>query len=281
MNLSKSEKIILVVFLVVLVLGLGGWLLVYPAIQNIPNSQADLDKAKTEREIVYQNLAREDTIDEEIKQALEQGKEMQKYFYDDLQHYEADTILREILEETDMKTDGISIGAFTTEQLTLIDFVDVAVSYPLKEYADIDGVLVSDTTETTEGVSVSDAMTPEEFKEQLNAEETELKQAVKDFYFSYLSQFTETVGATTISFVVQGTRADYLKFLDYVKDLEKATYISQTSIMYSGESLTTDSNGNSVNNGEIVYKDNSKVAAEITITFYSVKPISENTEAAE
>ena len=281
MNLSKSEKIILVVFLVVLVLGLGGWLLIYPAIQNIPNSQADLDKAKSEREIVYANLSREDTIDEEIKQALEQGKEMQKYFYDDLQHYEADMIIRDILDKTNMKTEGLSIGGFTTEELSLIDFIEIAVSYPLKEYANIDGVLVSDSVSTESGVSISDAMTPDEFKEQLNSQEAELQQAVKDYYFSYLSQFTETVGATTITLTVQGTRADYLKFLDYVKDLEKATYISQSSIMYSGASVAVDANGNSTTGGEITYKDSSKVEATITITFYSVKPISENTEAAE
>ena len=281
MNLSKSEKIILVVFLVVLVLGLGGWLLIYPAIQNIPNSQADLDKAKSEREIVYANLSREDTIDEEIKQALEQGKEMQKYFYDDLQHYEADMIIRDILDKTNMKTEGLSIGGFTTEELSLIDFIEIAVSYPLKEYANIDGVLVSDSVSTESGVSISDAMTPDEFKEQLNSQEAELQQAVKDYYFSYLSQFTETVGATTITLNVQGTRADYLKFLDYVKDLEKATYISQSSIMYSGTSMVVDANGNSVSGGEITYKDSTKVDATITITFYSVKPISENTEAAE
>lgn len=283
MNLSKSEKIVLVVFLVVLVLGLGGWLLVYPAIQNIPNSQADLDKAKTEREIVYQNLAREDTIDEEIKQALDQGKEMQKYFYDDLQHYEADMILRDILEKTNMSTDGLNIDAFTTQQLTLIDFVDIAVSYPLKEYANIDDVLVFDSTgeeSSEEGVSASDALTPEEFEAQLNAQGTELKQAIKDYYFSYLSQFTETVGATTINFTVKGTRGDYLKFLDYVKDLEKATYISDASIMYTGDSITTDENGNTVTGSQITYRDNSKVEASITITFYSVKPISEDVETA-
>ena len=265
----------------VLVLGLGGWLLIYPAIQNIPNSQADLDKAKSEREIVYANLSREDTIDEEIKQALEQGKEMQKYFYDDLQHYEADMIIRDILDKTNMKTEGLSIGGFTTEELSLIDFIEIAVSYPLKEYANIDGVLVSDSVSTESGVSISDAMTPDEFKEQLNSQEAELQQAVKDYYFSYLSQFTETVGATTITLTVQGTRADYLKFLDYVKDLEKATYISQSSIMYSGTSMVVDANGNSVSGGEITYKDSTKVDATITITFYSVKPISENTEAAE
>ena len=71
------------------------------------------------------------------------------------------------------------------------------------------------------------------------------------------------------------------EFLDYVKDLEKATYISQSSIMYSGTSMVVDANGNSVSGGEITYKDSTKVDATITITFYSVKPISENTEAAE
>lgn len=263
MKLSNSEKIILIVFLVVLIIGLGGWLLVYPAIQKIPTSQSNLDSAKAERDAVYASLAREDTIDEEIKQAMDKGKETQKYFYDDLSDYEADVIIRDILKETDMETNGLVINEFTTNELAVVDFVEVAVSYPLSEYANLGAV-----EEAVGTFDISDGISAEE----------------KEAYLAYLSTMAQSVGATTISFEITGKKSDYIAFFDYVKDMEKATYIESCTIPYTlkANNSAVDENGNQISNAtESVIKDNTEITSSITITLYSVKPIGEAEAAAE
>ena len=285
MKLNKSDKIILLVFLVVLILGLGGWLIVYPAIQSISDNQNDLEKAKTERDIVYANLSRESTIDQEIKDAIKQGEELQKYFYDDLTPYQADMILSDILDATKMDTKGLSIGEFTTEELSLEDFVEVAVSYPLKDYADLYGTTVVSEDGSDKQEAPGSAMTYEDFKNTLQNDPAAAVSKLKDRYVSYLSLFKQTVGAITIEFTVEGTRGDYLKFLDYVKDMEKATYINSCTIGYTGKSADEDEAENNPvvdENGqeeEITFKDNTKIKAQISLTFFSVKPMSSATTA--
>lgn len=301
MKLSSMEKIILAVFLAIVILAVGVFLLILPEYNKIePNTQA-LAAAQAEREELYNTLAREATIDQAIKDALDDANKFSLNFYDDMTTYEADVIIREILEATNMSTDSLSIGDFTTSTLTVTDYIETVVSYPLKEYAGYGPA----SAEGSEEAPVYDLtydefgniVIPDEFKEAY-PEDT-----LQNYLIAVLSTKSQTLGAITVNLTVEGTRGDFLAFLDYVANLEKATYINSTTVSYTttevaeeennnnnaanpenpeGEGQTeqppANNNNNNNNNGgsNVVHLGNDdEISAPITITLYCATPLSE------
>lgn len=264
MKLSKSERTILMVFLILIVIAGGGFLFVYPAYQQIGTAQASLQSAKDTLETTKLTLQREDTIDDEVKDAYNAAKDYENKFYKDLETQEADVIVRQILEDTKMTTNALSISDLTASTLSLTDFVDVEVTYPLKEYSK----------------SLSAVATEEEI--QYDEDGNPILTAEQKY--AELSQYQQVVGAVNVTFTVDGRLDDLRAFLDAINDLPQATYIQSITVPYTGTDTSTgstvelDEEGNETiveNTTETTtdLKASSKVSTAVSLVLYCVNPM--------
>lgn len=284
MKLSNKEKIILAVFLAVVILLAGFFLLVKPEYDKIGRNKSDLQAAKDQRDLLSNTLAREATIDQEIQVAFDKANKFAPYFYDDLTILDADELTRKILADTNMKTKGLSIGDFTTSTLTVSDYVETIVTYPLKEYSGY----VPDT-----GIDFSQYQLSYDEEGNIVVPD-EVKDVMKDYINTLLTTQTQTIGSITVSLTVEGTRGDFLKFLDYIAGLEKATYIPSVSIDYTTGAQpaapTPEQGGNEEGaeqppqqptGTQTTVNDDTEVSMGITLTYYCVKPLQTETAAVE
>ena len=291
MKLSNKEKIILAVFLAIAILAAGFFLLVKPEYDRIETNKNSLKAAEDQLQSMYQVLAREETIDGEIQAAFDKANAFAPYFYDDLTILDADELTRQILKDANMSTKGLSIGDFTTSTLTVSDYVDTIVTYPLKEYSGY----IPDT-----GIDFSQFSIEYDEDGNINVPD-ELKDVMKDYINALLTTQSQTIGSISVSLTIEGTRENFLKFLDYIAGLEKATYIPSVSISYTtgneaaqqpAAPANADENGTEgaegaeqpaqqPANNETQVGANSEISMGITITYYCVKPLQEETTAAE
>lgn len=282
MKLSNKEKIILAVFLAIVIIAAGAFLIVLPEYNKIATNQSALDSAKEQREQLFQTLTRETTIDGEIETAIKNANVFSGYFYDDMTTYEADVLVRQILADNNMKTNSLSIGDFTTSTLTVSQYVDTVVSYPLKDYSGFTADLGIDFSQyEIQYDENGDMIIPEELQDQVAS-------VLKEYMNALLSTQQQTLGSISVSMTVTGTRKDFLAFLDNVAALEKATYIPSVSVAYTGTEIVSagdlqqapaDEEGaenmpvQPVTTGEITLTDNSQVSVSITMTFYCAKAL--------
>lgn len=238
MKLSNKEKVILAVFLAIVIIVAGAFVIVMPEYNKIEGNRAELENIKNQRDQLYQTLTRESTIDDELKAAANKADKFANYFYDDMTTYEADAMFRQILEEGGLKTDSLSISPFSTSTLTVSEYVQTFVSYPLKEYSgyvDDRGMDFSQyqLNYDDEGNIVIDEALQEAMPDMI-------KDITKEYINTLLSSTNQTLGSISASFTVDCTRAEYYDFVDYIHGLERATYISGASIPYTGKNTVTE-----------------------------------------
>lgn len=294
MKLSRKEMTVLTFFLFFVVIAIGAFLFVLPEYEKIDPNKNALQAARDEKDRVYASLEREATIDQDIQYAIEHANSLSLYFYDDMTEYEADVIVREILDDTNMHTSSLSMGSFTTATLTVSDYIETVVSYPLKEYSGFKADNISVGESGLEYDEDGKIVIPQAYIDKYGEE-----QALTEYLVALFSSESQTIGAITASFTVTGTRGDFLNFLNYVAGLERATRINSTTVSYTGVV-----SNNSVNNtpvplaenvdadettaegeeeetaapentsgGEGQLNDNSVISAGISMTFYCVRPM--------
>lgn len=299
MKLKNNEKIILAVLLAVVIIAVGVFLLILPEYNKIEPNKQSLASAQQKRDELYQTLTRENTIDSEIQTALDKANKFSENFYHDLSTYEADRILRDILEKTSTGTYGMAISDYSTVDLTLEQYIEEVVTYPLKDYSGyiepgiIDVSAYGITYDEDGNIVVPEGFTLEDTKDLL-----------KEYMTIMLSTQTQTIGAITLECDVKGARKDFISFLDYVAGLDKATHIDVTDVVYS-ETYSEEKPGEGGAVGEIgeegaapaatkklngekmeefgaanILKatDTSEVQSSVTITFYCVMPPQFNSE---
>lgn len=278
MKLSNKEKIILAVFLAIVIIAAGIFLIILPEYNKISTNQSALDSAKAQREQLFQTLTRETTIDNEIETAIKNANVFSGYFYDDMTTYEADVLVRQILKDNNLSTDSLSIGDFTTSTLTVSEYVEAVVSYPLKEYSGYSPNTGIDFSQyQIEYDENGNMVIPEDLKDQV-------ADVLKEYMNILLSTQQQTLGSISVTMTVTGTRGDFLKFLDNVAALEKATYIPSVDVAYTGMSSANQAQNpgegeegaeqnQNIEQTETALTDNSEVSVNITITMYCAKAL--------
>lgn len=246
MKLSNKEKVILAVFLAIVIMVAGAFLLVVPEYQKIAGNQSSLDAAKVQRDQLYNTLARESTIDQELTDAAKDAEKFANYFYDDMTTYEADGMFREIIANAvdadnnnlELKTDSLSISDFTTSTLTVSTFVPTFVTYPLKEYSGYEEDYGIDWSAYNLNYDSDGNIIQDEA--YLEVAEQLANDLLKDLKRLGLLSQNQTLGSITADFELTCSRRQYLDFLDYVHGLERATYISSASINYTKAAAAPD-----------------------------------------
>lgn len=136
MKISKQERILIVVFLVAAIIGVGIFVFILPNFNKISDNNKQLASVNKQYADINKQLEHESTIDNEISQAYEDGKNLADKFFNDLTEYEADEIMRKFIANgKDITIDGLTILPFSTQALSVSVFSPTEVTYPLKDFA--------------------------------------------------------------------------------------------------------------------------------------------------
>ncbi len=136
MQMSKQEKIIVFVLLILVILGIGLFVFILPNFNNIEPNQKSLDAANSSYSDILSQLEREKTIDSDIKEEYEKGKNLANGFYHDLTPVECDEIMRQFIAKgKDISINELKVGPMSTENLSISVFLPTEVTYPLKDFS--------------------------------------------------------------------------------------------------------------------------------------------------
>lgn len=250
MNLSKIEKIIIMVLVVGGILALGIIFMCKPAYESIEKAENNLTRAQSEYDDLLAKLARLDTIDEDIAKAKESVAELEDNFYPELTTYEAVEIALAQLKENNLETLSVSVATATTDTLKVETYTETPLVYNLKTYAQnskeakedevvlMDGqFLDNDKVYTVSITSLSNVVITNENGEVVEvADYTDtMADAYKEALCKYAAngKFAQTVSSITVSFSVEGTYKDYLNYIDYLYNYDKATYLPNIQLPVS------------------------------------------------
>ena len=303
MNLSKAEKGIIIGLVIAIVLGLGAWLFAWPAFQNIEKAEKKVADLETERTNLYATLERENTIDQEIEDAKKEAEKFEKEFYPDLTTYEAVEVTLAHLADSGFENLSINASNLSTYTLSLGMFKGSEVIYDLKKYSrgaktdDGEEVLASGQfkdgnkiyTVVANGctnVTIHDEN--DEIVEIKDYTET-MEQAHKEMVVKAAvdNNDKQTVGLTTVTFDIKGRYEDYLKFIDYIFDYERATYMSSvridmtTAVSENEDATYINEDGEIVSasqlqGDELVFCDaDTEISTSLTLMYLSVEQMEE------
>lgn len=309
MNLTNLEKTVIIILVVGGILAAGIFFFDLPAYKGIETANKNLDSMKTQRQQIEEQLAREATIDDEIAGAKKEAETLEGDFYPDLTTYEAVEITLAYLKDCEMTTDGITVAPMSTGNLSLAYFVPTEVIYNLKVYSaaargtDENALLEGEFLDGNkkykiEAYSLTDVQITDTESGEV-VEKSKYTDTMKDAYKEAVCRYaasnsaTQTIGATTVNFTVKGTYENYLKFIDYIFDIERATHmgtvvIPMTHDIVAEEGTTyVDEMGNivppsRVSEGDVAYEPDDPVEQAISLVLYSVEPMEalENIDAA-
>lgn len=299
MNLTKVEKIIIIILVVGGILAAGIFMFVKPAFEGIEQANKSLDSMKKQEVELNEKLSREDTIDDEIKDAKKEAETLEGGFYPDLTTYEASEIILAYIKDCGLSTLAVEVKELTTTELSLETYTPTPVIYDLKNFSQTargtdeeallegqfkDGtkvytVSVNDITNVVITDSDGNVVEPNKYTDVM-------KSAYKEALCEYAvtTKTKQIVGVSTVSLNVTGKYEDYLKFIDYIFDLERATYIEEVEIpmtISSSETLViigedgTATTVESKNEETVVCENDTIVSVDCEIDFLTVEQMEE------
>ncbi len=304
MNLTKVEKIIIAILVIGAILAAGIFFFIVPSYQKIEQANRRLNTLKTEQAQLNEKLARETTIDDEIKTAKKDAIELEGCFYPDLTTYEATEITQAYLKKCNLTTHTMGINALSTNVLELDYFQNVEVEYDLKNFSqsargiDENALLEGQFKEgnkiyTITCTTIKDIQITDDAGNVVD--KAKYTENMKKVYQKTLCKYavetatTQTVGAVVVSFEVEGLYKDYLSFLDFVNNLDRATFLNGAEIPMT-QSIEEDEDsdklyideagqllmGSEANGGEEICKDETLVKElSVELVFLCVEPMDE------
>lgn len=148
MKLGYRDRIIILVVLVVVILGLGIFLFIKPKWETLNANKETLANLETEWDAKMLEFDRIPARQDIIKQRYQEGLQLSTEFTDEMSAVELDKFLRDqfintpknIEDEVKVK-DTFAITELGTSPLNYYYYMPNIVTYPLYEYADLDGSL--------------------------------------------------------------------------------------------------------------------------------------------
>lgn len=277
MKISKQEQIFIIIFIVAAIIGVGFFVFLLPNFNNIDVNNKNLASTKTRYADLQKKLEHEATIDDEIKAAYEEGKNLANSFYNDLTTYEADEIMRQFIARgKDITIDGLNIAPFATSTLSISIYTPTEITYPLKDFAN---TVVEQEEETLDITKMSARERMMYFK-KLTATVLAISQPV-------------TVGSITVNFTAHSDELQNLHdFVDLLnegvydenikgvdgKPQRKATYMS--NIVYQLDDTAEEKDDAQNNNADASKPatDDKKEAGysmAFSVQFFCIKPVAD------
>ena len=248
MKISKQERILIVVFLVAAIIGVGIFVFILPNFNKIGENNKKLTSVKAEYSDILTKLEHETTIDADK-------------FFNDLTEYEADEIMRKFISlGKDITIDGLTISPFSTQALSVSIFTPTEVTYPLKDFAN---TVVETPADAQTDIS--------------KLSQRELVMYAKKLQATLLAASEPvTVGSVTVSFTAHSNKLENLhNFADllysgvYEKD-GKSKAVSISSLSYQMEA--TSSTGTESGEGTAASGD---LSMEFSVSLLCIQPVAD------
>ncbi len=217
MRFSKQERIAVLIILAVIILALGGFLIIKPAIEDYLATSKTVVSKQTELDGLNTRRATKGPLRQQIEEAYKEGEHLADMFFPEFESYEADDAFREFLKQvkTNVVVEQVTVGKPDVETLGATFYTPEDVEYALKTYA-------------TTGVE------PTEEEAARAARLQALQEALSE---------SQTIGASKVDFTVTAkTRDDIMKFADEVNDyiVKEEGGDTRKAIMISGMEFTYD-----------------------------------------
>lgn len=214
MKLSKQERIATIVILILVILGVGIFVFIKPAIDGLSSTQKNLDNKQAEYKADVEKAGRKADLRTDIEKAYEEGEHMADMFFPELASYEADEAMRAFLAQckANVVVEQLEVDEPTTAALSPYFSVTKDVVYELKSYA-------------TRGAE---------------PDETETRRLERLAQLQSALGSAQTIGASTVSFTVSAIdREELLKFADEVNNyiVKENNKDTRKAIMLNGMSF--------------------------------------------
>jgi len=300
LNLTKIEKIIIAILVVGGILAAGIFMFVKPAYDEIDKANKSLKNMQEQEDDINTKLLQENTIDDEIKEAKKDAETLEGGFYPDLTTYEAVEVALAYLKDCDLTIESIDATPLTTTELSLEYFIEEPVLYDLKSFSqsargtDEETLLEGQFKDgnkvyTVTVMDINDIQIADADGNVIEASKytDTMKDAHKEALCRYAatSKVLQTVGITEVSFEITGKYQNYLKFVDYLFDQDRATYMEEMTIPMtitvsgSSDQVFIDEAGNMVAGnkakGETTCDDDTIVTVGCAVQFMSVEQMEE------
>lgn len=215
MRLSKQERIAVLIVMAILIIALGTFFLIKPAIESFNSTVATLASKTIERDNMVARRETKKPLRKSIEEAYASGEHLAEMFFPEFTAYEADEAFRAFLEqcEANVVVESLTVSEATTATLESHFFVPTEIEYALKTYA-------------TSGVQ------PTEEEAKLAARRQALQTALSE---------PQTIGASVVEFAVSAkVRDEILKFADEINDyvIKEAGGNTRKALMLNGIELT-------------------------------------------
>lgn len=195
MKFGYRDRIILMIAIIVIILGLGIFLLIKPKWEKLNNNKVERDNLKTTWDSKLIEFDRIPIRQESIQTRYEEGLDMSKKFAPEMSSIELDKFLQEkflnnekFQEDEVALVDQVTISEKATAALNYYYFTPNIVTYPLYENADLDGSLAAAAAE-----KLADSKL-------------------------FASRSTQTVGGSNAVLVLETNREDAMSLIDAVND---------------------------------------------------------------
>ncbi len=285
MKLNKIEKIVIAVLLTAGILTAGIIMFVLPAYQSIAKNNKELTSVQKELDDINTTLLRKDTIDKEIEDVRKEAEKLEGSFYPDLTTYEADEIVQAYMRANEMEVMSLSVSELSTTDIKVTAFSTTEVEYQLKTYSQAASALEEtsaaegeENAETTEitaeydenGKIISINGTP------IAKVEEELRKLFIRANLLTLTQQTQTTAYMEVE--IDGTckYGKYEEFIDYINDLERATYLPEVKFTFTTSEKPEDNplaSADSMNERVDVDEDTILEFTGLTVCMYCVQPM--------
>lgn len=214
MKLSKQERIATIVILILVILGVGIFVFIKPAIDGLASTQKNLDNKQAEYKADLEKAGRKADLRTDIEKAYEEGEHLADMFFPELASYEADEAMRAFLAQckANVVVEQLEVDEPTTAVLSPYFSVTKDVVYELKSYA-------------TRGAE---------------ADEEETRRLERLAQLQSALGSAQTIGASTVSFTVSAIdREELLKFADEVNNyiVKENNKDTRKAIMLNGMSF--------------------------------------------
>lgn len=274
MKISKQEQLFIIIFIVAAIIGVGFFVFLLPNFNNIDVNNKNLESTKTRYAELQKKLEHEATIDDEIKTAYEEGKNLANSFYNDMTTYEADEIMRQFIARgKNITIDGLSVSPFGTSSLSITTFTPTEVTYPLKDFAN---TVVQQEEEVIDITKMSARERMIYFK-KLTANVLATSQPV-------------TVGSITVSFTAHSDELQNLHdFVDLLnegvydesikgvdgKPQRKATYMNSVVYQLDDGDEKEENSTPEAANPDTQNKKESDYSMAFSVQFFCIKPVAD------
>ena len=312
MKLNKIEKIIVAVILLGVILVGGAFMFIVPTFEKMDKANKEIEANKLERANLESELSRLNTIDNEISESKAEAIKHEGDFYPELTTYESSEIAMALMKSCGLKAYELSVTSLSTEDLTLEYSVSPEVKYDLKDYAmaaknageeaasedaELSGTFKDGNNTYTVAVgSVSGAQILDENGTPVEPSRysERMKKVLKGAVCRYVqdSNAGQTVACTKVTYDVTGKFSDYMKFIDYVYSLDRASMFTSVNIpmtmeipdedededeegstYYIREDGTLATAEESAADSQMIVTDDTEVTKTLTIEFLTVEPM--------